>query len=83
MSVKGAFWGRGKCPVCERPYQKDIRLIWLENNSGRIPEMIKLCSWCLICMLVEMLKISPDVKIEWQNKKEDERFIQEAIKELK
>lgn len=32
MKIMGAFWGRGKCPVCERPYQKDIRLIWMEDD---------------------------------------------------
>lgn len=71
IRLEGAFWGRGKCPICERSYQKDLRLIWLwDDEKKEIIEWVLLCSWCFIGLYVEMREaLGEDVHIEWQNEK--------------
>ena len=74
IKLQGAFWGRGKCPLCERKYQKDIRLIWLwDTEKKKIIKnsMIKFCSWCFIIMVSDAIKMNIPFaeKIEWGNKK--------------
>ena len=69
--VEGAFWGRGKCPICERKYQKDMRLIWIwDKVNKKVIEMIKLCSWCFVIFFTDCLKEGIELNIEWKNKKE-------------
>lgn len=67
MPVIGANWGRGKCPICKRPHQKDLKVIWVENARGKILEVIKLCSWCWIPLFVQMLAVDPDLRIDWRD----------------
>lgn len=73
IRLEGAFWGQGKCPVCERSYQKDLRLIWLwDDEKKEIFEeaIVRLCSWCWIALYAELRKaLGGDVHVEWQNEK--------------
>lgn len=73
IRLEGAFGGRGKCPICERSYQKDLRLIWLwDDEKKKVYEdsMVLLCSWCWIGLYMEFREaLGDDVHVEWQNEK--------------
>jgi len=70
ITLEGAFWGRGRCPICGRAYQKDIRLIWLwDDKKKKVIELIKLCSWCFVSMYASALRQGIEMDVHWQNKK--------------
>lgn len=72
IRLEGGFWGRGKCPICKRSYQKDLRLIWLwDDEKKEVYEhsIILLCSWCWIGLYAEMRQALGDVEVAWQNEK--------------
>jgi len=74
LQLEGAFWSTGKCPICLRRYQKDIRLIWLwDTKSRKVIKLVKLCSWCFIIFFAQILKIDPKQTIKWTYAKEDSK----------
>ena len=76
--------GKGKCPVCGRRWQMDLRWIWLwDDKKKKVLIFRKLCSWCLIVIFAEAIQNNIPFEIKWVNKKRD--FIEQAKirKELK
>lgn len=75
IRIQGACWGQGKCPICERPYQKELRFIWLwDDVEKKVVEdaAIILCSWCWIGLYAEFRnELGADVHVEWQNEKKN------------
>lgn len=70
MTVFAAPWGGGKCPICERPHQKRLRIVWVEDAKGNILELAKLCAWCFIPLFVKMLRADPELHVEWRTGEE-------------
>jgi hypothetical protein len=72
LKLEGSFWGKGKCPQCNRKYQKDLRLLWIWNTTKKkVLWLEKMCSWCFIIWYANLIKYNKNITIEWQNKKED------------
>ena len=85
LRVEGAFWGRGKCPECGRRYQKDLRVILAWDKAGKNLRFLrKLCTWCLIILFAEAVKIDPTFTIHWATTKkealEGDRILRAQIK---
>ena len=72
IHLEGAFLGKGKCPVCGRRWQMDLRWIWLWDDKKK--DFIffhELCSWCLIVILAEAIQNNIPFEIKWVNNKRD------------